>query len=253
MTYKELSELIMLYDIPSDVTLKSDSGWEIDATDMDGVFYNPEENVIVFTMDMADTRREFYAQEPWVTLEPWRAKAKAVYLEREVAGTYIEAYKVSNELYVVHGEEYLYGLDRDFNVLWTFSGRDILVTQDGTPAVKVFKNHLIVTDWLGYRYRVNIDGSSSDVTKSQENEISWFGFTSGEVELACMSYEDAKLLLDVCQRSGIGCEHVSASDYQAEPFWYVKDAELVITRYTLENDSICECSSVSDYIFEHTK
>lgn len=69
MTYRELKELIKINNIPEDVTLQSDSGWEIDATDMDGVFYNPEQNLIVFTQEPADTSRGFYAKEPWVRLE----------------------------------------------------------------------------------------------------------------------------------------------------------------------------------------
>ena len=49
MTFEKLEQLINKYNISKDVTLMSDSGWECDATDMDGVFYNKEENVIVFT------------------------------------------------------------------------------------------------------------------------------------------------------------------------------------------------------------
>lgn len=68
MTYGELTKLMRAYDIPEDVTLKSDSGWEVDATCMNGVFYNPEANVIVFTMEPADTRCGFYAEKPWMQL-----------------------------------------------------------------------------------------------------------------------------------------------------------------------------------------
>ena len=68
MTYGELTKLMQAYDIPEDVKLMSDSGWEIDETDMDGVYYNPETNVIVFTSEPEDARRGYYAKEPWVQL-----------------------------------------------------------------------------------------------------------------------------------------------------------------------------------------
>jgi len=163
MTYKELSELIKEYDIPEDVKLKSDSGWEVDATDMDGVFHNPDKNLIVFTMCPEDTRRGYYDKAPWVKLESWKVKAKATYAEYEEETTYFNAYKVDDELYVVHGEEYLYGLNREFKCLWKFSGRDILVAQDGSPAVKLMGNYIEVTDWLGYRYKVSFDGTSCEI------------------------------------------------------------------------------------------
>lgn len=51
MTFEKLSKLIKKYDIPHDVTLLSDSGWECDPTSMRGVRYNKNENVIVFTQD----------------------------------------------------------------------------------------------------------------------------------------------------------------------------------------------------------
>jgi len=51
MTFEKLKELIEKYNIPSNVKLLSDSGWECDETEMDGVFYNEKENHIIFTQD----------------------------------------------------------------------------------------------------------------------------------------------------------------------------------------------------------
>lgn len=51
MTKKELKELIEKHTISSDVKLLSDSGWQFDKTEMDGVFYNEKENHIVFTQE----------------------------------------------------------------------------------------------------------------------------------------------------------------------------------------------------------
>ena len=49
MTFELLNRLIEENDIPRNVKLMSDSGWECCATDMNGVWYNREKNTIVFT------------------------------------------------------------------------------------------------------------------------------------------------------------------------------------------------------------
>ena len=54
MTFEKLSNLIESNNIPKDVKLMSDSGWECDATEMNGIFYNQEDNVLVFTQDKND-------------------------------------------------------------------------------------------------------------------------------------------------------------------------------------------------------
>ena len=54
MTFEKLKELIEKYNIPSNVKLLSDSGWECDETEMDGVFYNEEENHIIFTQEFSE-------------------------------------------------------------------------------------------------------------------------------------------------------------------------------------------------------
>lgn len=54
MTFEYLNEIIQQYNIPHNVRLMSDSGWECDATDMNGIFYNEKENIIVFTQNSDD-------------------------------------------------------------------------------------------------------------------------------------------------------------------------------------------------------
>lgn len=54
MTFEKLKELIKKYNIPSNVKLLSDSGWECDETEMDGVYYNEEENHIIFTQEFSE-------------------------------------------------------------------------------------------------------------------------------------------------------------------------------------------------------
>lgn len=49
MTFVELMKLLSENNVPVDVHFMSDSGWECSATEMDGVYYNKGENIIVFT------------------------------------------------------------------------------------------------------------------------------------------------------------------------------------------------------------
>ena len=59
MKLNKLLELINKHNIPDDVLLRSDSGWECDATDMDGVYYNRKLNVIVFTQYISENDSYF--------------------------------------------------------------------------------------------------------------------------------------------------------------------------------------------------
>lgn len=54
MTFERLSNLINKYNIPKNVHLLSDSGWECDATEMCGVYYNKKQKVIVFTQKISE-------------------------------------------------------------------------------------------------------------------------------------------------------------------------------------------------------
>ena len=65
MTFEKLTELINKNNIPDNVRLESDSGWECDATNMDGVYYNKTENVIVFTQGFGE---ENYCEPDWSLL-----------------------------------------------------------------------------------------------------------------------------------------------------------------------------------------
>lgn len=49
MKFEKLQKIIEENQIPNDVELLSDSGWECCATNMDAIFYNPTSNTIVFT------------------------------------------------------------------------------------------------------------------------------------------------------------------------------------------------------------
>lgn len=71
MKFYELVELFDKFGVSEDVKLKSDSGWECGATEMNGVFYNKKENIIVFTQSDCASGDE-YSSEDWVCLtENW--------------------------------------------------------------------------------------------------------------------------------------------------------------------------------------
>ena len=59
MKLNNLLKLINKHDINDNVLLRSDSGWECDATDMDGVYYNRKLNVIVFTQYISENDSYF--------------------------------------------------------------------------------------------------------------------------------------------------------------------------------------------------
>ena len=59
MKLNKLLELINKHNINDNVLLRSDSGWECDATDMDGVYYNRKLNVIVFTQYISENDSYF--------------------------------------------------------------------------------------------------------------------------------------------------------------------------------------------------
>ena len=65
MTFTYLREIMEIHNIPEDVRLMSDSGWECDATDMAGVFYHKKDNIIVFTQSARYSDSDFYKENGW--------------------------------------------------------------------------------------------------------------------------------------------------------------------------------------------
>ena len=66
LTFEKLSNIIEKYNIPKDVHLMSDTGWECNATEMNGILYNEKENIIVFKQD-CKYLEEYYSN--WKILE----------------------------------------------------------------------------------------------------------------------------------------------------------------------------------------
>ena len=51
MTFGQLRKIIVDNDVPDEVHLMSDSGWECSATEMNGVYYDKFKKLIVFTQE----------------------------------------------------------------------------------------------------------------------------------------------------------------------------------------------------------
>ncbi len=64
MTFELLKKIIQVNNIPENVTLESNSGWECSATDMNGAYYNSEENVLVFTQYTC-SHDDYYNKPEW--------------------------------------------------------------------------------------------------------------------------------------------------------------------------------------------
>ena len=68
MTYKELKEIFMKNNIPENVQLMSDSGWECCATNMNGIYYNQEKNVVVFRQNISKYESYYVEEKGWIIL-----------------------------------------------------------------------------------------------------------------------------------------------------------------------------------------
>ena len=67
MTFELLTEIIKENNIPSNVELLSDSGWECCETGMNGVYYNRSENKMIFTQE-GDTYGRWHNRNGWICI-----------------------------------------------------------------------------------------------------------------------------------------------------------------------------------------
>ncbi len=65
MTLELLNKICEQNNIPSDVRLTSNSGWECDATEMDGIFYKRNENTLEFTQEVSINDMVKYSKQGW--------------------------------------------------------------------------------------------------------------------------------------------------------------------------------------------
>lgn len=64
MTIGEFAKIIKAYNIPDDVTMLSDSGWECGPTDMEGLYYNEHSKKLVFTQT-GDEYESYFDDPEW--------------------------------------------------------------------------------------------------------------------------------------------------------------------------------------------
>lgn len=76
------------------------------------------------------------------------------------------------EGYFVHGELSITKLTRSGQIEWQFSGRDIFVTPDGEDDFKLGDDRIVVRDWQGYVYTLNLNGKLiNDQPPARQNEV----------------------------------------------------------------------------------
>lgn len=68
LTFKDLSDILRKNNVPEDVRLMSDSGWECGSTDMCGIWYNKADNTVVFTQHGSESEEKYYYGKDWVLL-----------------------------------------------------------------------------------------------------------------------------------------------------------------------------------------
>ena len=70
MTLEKMKEIMDRNGVPGNARLMSNSGWELGATDMDGIIWNPEENVIHFVqMAALEVDGVDGSDETWIALK----------------------------------------------------------------------------------------------------------------------------------------------------------------------------------------
>jgi hypothetical protein len=63
--------------------------------------------------------------------------------------------------FIVHGELEIKRIDKNGQVKWSFSAKDIFVTQDGSESIKLTTDKIELTDWDGDKYTLNEHGQET--------------------------------------------------------------------------------------------
>lgn len=71
---------------------------------------------------------------------------------------YISVYKVDDNLYIAHDGIFIYGLNQDFKVLWSFTGEDVWITRSGESAISLADGYIVAEDWRGHIYHLDYSG-----------------------------------------------------------------------------------------------
>lgn len=81
------------------------------------------------------------------------------YKQFDYFGCNYEIYKIRKG-YIIYGEVEITMLDLDFNKRWSFSGRDIFVSQSGKKAFEICDNKIKLYDWEDNYYEIDFDSKS---------------------------------------------------------------------------------------------
>lgn len=66
-----------------------------------------------------------------------------------------------NDGYIVHGECSILKINREGQIQWEFSGRDIFVNADGKDVFEINEEFITVNDWDNYIYKIRlVDGKA---------------------------------------------------------------------------------------------
>jgi len=72
--------------------------------------------------------------------------------------SYFAIYPVEHG-YIIHGEQAIMRLNRDFEQVWRFYGSDIFVTPgDGKGSFAIADDRIYLEDWNGYKFILDLDG-----------------------------------------------------------------------------------------------
>ena len=76
----------------------------------------------------------------------------------ELFGTGDGIYKIDGG-YILRGEAEIIRLNKDLNVIWRFSGRDIFYLPSGEESFVMCDDSIKLYDFLGYFYEIDYDGN----------------------------------------------------------------------------------------------
>ena len=72
--------------------------------------------------------------------------------------SYFAIYPIENG-YIIHGEQTILRLNRNFEQVWRFGGSDIFVTQNnGEGSFAIADDRIYLEDWNGYKFILDLDG-----------------------------------------------------------------------------------------------
>jgi hypothetical protein len=81
--------------------------------------------------------------------------------------SYFAIYPVEHG-YIIHGEQAIMRLNRDFEQVWRFYGSDIFVTPgDGKGSFAIADDRIYLEDWNGYKFILDLDGKLLQETQPQ--------------------------------------------------------------------------------------